>query len=102
MPDNQGQDAYQVFWSQEARASIRTLGEMAQGLGTGERLVHVVKSLDEILRREAGLVGEVCWQRGAIEERLAVREFLACRFAVDKTRNLVLVRDCIALSGHGF
>jgi hypothetical protein len=62
-------------------------------------LARVVRAIDDRLRREPLALGEVYRSRGAVEEHLAVHEFVAVDFAVDKGRKFVLVRDCRALSG---
>ena len=89
---------YQVVWARTARENLRDL----RSKGTPEnrkKLVRVVRELDERLRQDPLLVGEVYRVRGEIEEHMAIHEFLAIDFAVDKDRKFVLVRDCRALSG---
>jgi len=70
-------------------------------LGTSNVLVQAVKTLDRKLHRNPFDVGEPYRIKGIVEERTAVESFLAIDFAIDKARQLVLVRTCEALSGHG-
>jgi len=77
------------------------MSQIATELGTRQKLVRVVKVIDGKLRDMPDLLGELYRARGGVEEYIAVHEFLAIDFAVDKHRRLVLVRSCCALSGHG-
>ena len=77
----------QVLWARKAREALR------QGSEGGKELARVVRTLDERLHRDPFTLGEVYRSKGAVEEHLAVHEFLAIDFAIDKERRLVLVRD---------
>src|SRR5437868_4932615 len=94
-----GDVSYRVVWSRRAMNALRELGRKRRKFGTG-KLAQVVRDLDQKLRREPLEVGEVYRSRGAVAAHLAIYEFLAIDFAIDKQRKLVLVRDCRA-SGHG-
>jgi hypothetical protein len=91
---------YQVVWARTARENLQTLSNNTTPENR-KKLVRVVRELDERLRQDPLVVGEVYRVRGEIEEHMAVHEFLAIDFAVDKNRKFVLVRDCRALSGFG-
>jgi hypothetical protein len=98
MPD---EPSYRVFWSRKAMDTLKDLGRRASTSDLRKELARSVKTLDERLRREAPVVGEIYRSRGVVEEHLAVQGFVAIDFAIDKERQFVLVRDCRALSGHG-
>jgi hypothetical protein len=97
MPD---EPPYRVLWSRPAIDAVKEFGRKAREAGGGKDFARIVRTLDERLT-EPLAVGEVYRTKGAVEERLAVQEFLAIDFAVDRERKLVLVRHCRALSGHG-
>lgn len=63
--------------------------------------MQIAERLDERLRHDPLAVGEVYRSRGPVDLHLAVDDFLAIDFAIDQSRRLVLVRNCVALSGHG-
>lgn len=98
MPDDL---PYQVAWSRKAIAALKEMGRRVHGSGGRRELARVVRAIDDRLRREPLALGEVYRSRGTVAEHLAVHEFVAVDFAVDKERKFVLVRDCRALSGHG-
>jgi hypothetical protein len=83
---------YRVSWSRKVIDALKDFGENAHQSGVGEELVRLLRIIDERLRREPIDLGEVYRSRGAIEEHLAVRGFVAIDFAVDKERRFVLVR----------
>jgi hypothetical protein len=92
---------YRVSWS---RAAVETLNGLAQAAGDPTRrtdLARVVRAIDGRLRQAPLTFGETYRIRGAVEERLAILEFLAVDFGVDTVRKFVLVRKCHALSGYG-
>ena len=96
MSDTSPPSEYQVAWSEIARESVKANAAKARELGVGEHFLRIVKSLDEILRHDPLGLGEIRWQRGAVEGRVAILDFVAIPFRVDKARKLVLVRNCIA------
>jgi hypothetical protein len=98
MPDEL---SYRVVWSQQAIASAKELANKARASGREKELARVIRTLDARLCQDPLAAGEICRSRGVVEEHLAIHEFLAINFAVDKERKLVLVRGCCALSGHG-
>ncbi len=89
---------YRVTWSRKAMNVLKDQGKMARELGRGIELARVVRVIDERLRSAPTTFGGVYRSRGAIEEFLAVQEFVAIDFAVDVERKFVLVRDCHILS----
>ena len=91
MPDDR---PYRVSWSRKAVEAVKEMRRRAAGSGRQADLVRVVKATNDRLRRDPLTLGEVYRSRGAIEERLAVHEFLAADFAVDRVRRFVLVRAC--------
>ena len=93
---------YRVSWARKAIIQLKEFARVARESGGATKLARVVRALDERLRNDPVALGEVYRSRGAVEEHLAVNEFLAINFAVDTGRKFVLVRDCRALSGHGF
>jgi hypothetical protein len=98
MPDDL---PYRVSWSRRAVEALKAMGQRAAQTGRAAELAQVVKAIDDRLRRDPLAFGEVYRSRGAVEEHLAVHEFLAVDFAVDTARKFVVVRSCDALSGHG-
>jgi hypothetical protein len=92
---------YRVSWSRKAVEALKELRRTAGESARGAELTRVVQAIDERLRRQPLTFGEVYRSRGAVEEFLAVQQFLAVDFAVDRARQFVLVRACRALSGHG-
>jgi hypothetical protein len=98
MPDD---PPYRVSWSRKAVEALKEMGQRASAAGRATALAQLVRTIDERLRREPLTFGEVYRARGAVEEHLAAREYLAVDFAVDTARKFVLVRNCKALSGHG-
>lgn len=98
MPDDL---TYRVSWSRKVVEALKDLKRKAHEFGGGKELARVVRAIDDRLRREPLALGEVYRSRGAVEEHLAVHEFLAVDFAIDKERKFVLVRDCRPLSGQG-
>ncbi len=93
-PSLQGE--YQVVWSEIARASARANGERARNHGVARDFLRIIKTFDEQLCQDPLALGEKRWERGAVEGRIGILEFVAIPFRVDKLRKLVLVRDCIA------
>ena len=91
---------FRVVWTRTARERLRDLSNNAAP-ETRNNLVRIVRELDERLRQNPLQVGEVYRSRDEIDEHLAVHEFLAIDFAVDKVRHFVLVRVCRTLSGFG-
>ncbi len=91
---------YRVAWSQKSMRALKEMGRQAQASGLGKELARIIREIDVRLRRDPITFGEVYRSRGAVEEHLAVREFIAIDYAVDRDQKFVLVRDCQALSGH--
>jgi hypothetical protein len=91
---------YRVLWSQQAIAALKDFATRAAS-DSAQALTQAVQSVDEKLRSDPLVVGEIYRSRGDVEERLGIEAFLAIDFAVDKARKLVLVRVCRSLSGHG-
>jgi hypothetical protein len=98
MPDDL---PYRASWSRTTVEALNELARRAGDSGRREALARVVRALDDRLRRAPLTFGEAYRIRGAVEERLAVLEFLAVDFAVDTVRKFVLVRKVHALSGPG-
>jgi hypothetical protein len=93
------QPLFQVQWSRKAIDALRHMKRMIPTSNNGETLGQAVRALDARLRHEPLTVGEIYRARGVVEEYLAVVGFLVIDFAVDKARNLVLVRN-VAFSGN--
>jgi hypothetical protein len=89
-----------VAWSPQVRQTLKRLAAQADE-PTRSALAQIVRSLDDRLSRNPLTLGEIYRSRGGILEHLAVSDFLAIEFAVDRGRKFVLVRGCHALSGHG-
>jgi hypothetical protein len=87
---------YQVSWSDTARESIKASVVKAREIRVGEHFLQIIKALDEKLRKDPLSLGEIRWHRGSVEGRIAIFEFVAIPFRVDKVKRYVLVRDCIA------
>jgi hypothetical protein len=88
---------YRVSWSRKAREALYA----AASAGAARELARRARAVDERLSLDPLAFGEVYRIRGAVEERLAVLEFLAIDFAVDAQRRFVLVRTCHLLSRRG-
>ena len=88
------QAPHRVSWAPKASRALRKAAES----GGGRELARVARAVDERLSLDPLTFGEAYRSRGAVEERLAVLEFLAIDFAVDALRKFVLVRDCHFLS----
>jgi hypothetical protein len=73
----------------------------AASADAAHELASRAKAVDERLSLDPLAFGEVYRIRGAVEERLAVLEFLAIDIAVDVQRGFVLVRTCRLLSRRG-
>src|SRR5688572_25975401 len=93
--------SFRVLWSPQARDTLRSLRRKARGSSVGKTLAQVIRAVDDRLRRDPLSVGEVYRTRGNVAEHLAIHQFLAVDFAVDRQRKVVLVRACSVLSGHG-
>src|ERR1700733_11463254 len=92
--------SFHVFWSAQVRNVLKQMSHKAS-LALRKRLAEILRELETRLAHDPLSVGEVYRKRGGIAEFLAVHGFLSIDFAVDETHNLVLVRKCRALSGHG-
>ena len=86
--------SYQVFWSHEARQALQTFADSAPSPEIRREVARTVRSIDQRLRNDPVLVGEVYRVRGPIREHLAVQDLLAIDFAVDTARKLVAIRRC--------
>jgi hypothetical protein len=98
MPDDL---PYRVSWSRTAVEALNELARRASDPIRRAELARVARAIDDRLRRAPLTLGEAYRARGAVEERLAVVEFLAVDFAADAVRKFVLVRKVHALSGPG-
>jgi hypothetical protein len=88
---------YRVSWSRKAREALYA----AASADTSRELARRARAVDERLSLNPLAFGEVYRVRGAVEERLAVLDFLAVDFAVDVQRRFVWVRTCHLLSRRG-
>lgn len=95
MPNNL---PYRVSWSREAVEALKESWRKATDSDWQQELAQIVKSIDDVLRREPLAFGEIYRSRGAVEEHLAVRDFVAVNYAVDRVRKFVLVRTFDVLS----
>ena len=84
--------AYRGSWSRKAIEVLENATESGSNA-----LAGLVRAMDDRLRRNPVDVGEVYRARGAVEEHLAVYQFLAIDFAVDTNRKFALVRSCNVL-----
>lgn len=93
--------SYRVRWLPSAIQVIREYTRKLRATGREIELIQAVRTLEMRLRTDPTGLGEVYRSRGVVDEHLAVQDFLAIDFAVDKQRMFVLVRVCNALSGRG-
>lgn len=93
--------SYQVLWSHGARQTLRTFADSAPSPEMRQEVARTVRSIDQRLRTDPLLVGEVYRVRGPIREHLAVQDLLAVDFAVDTARMLVAIRRCHVGSRQG-
>jgi hypothetical protein len=91
---------FRVGWSAGAVQTLEEARTRGEEFGGPQELARVIRRADERLRQDPLAFGEVYRSRGAIDEHLAVLEFLAVDFAIDRERQFVFVRTCTILS-HG-
>jgi len=93
--------SYQVLWSRKALDALKAMRDKVKDSDGRLALAQAIRVLDQRLRANPLLVGEVYRSKGGVAEHLAVHELVAIDFAIDAKRKIVVVRDARALSGLG-
>jgi hypothetical protein len=94
--------SFGVFWSAMAREAAKQYASQASTLGIAKRFLQILKDLLTLLATQPTTFGEPQWQRGNVEDRLGILDFVAVQYRVDISARVVLVVRCTVLSGHGF
>jgi len=91
---------YRVSWSRQAIEVVKDYGEQLAEPEQTE-FADLLRTIDDRLRRDPLLYGEIYRSRGGILDHLAVCSFVTVYFAIDPVRQFVLVRNCRFLSRRG-
>ncbi len=91
---------YRVLWSPRVSRDIREISSKADA-SLRLKIAEILRKVEARLSYLPETFGEIYSLKGPIAQHLGIADFLSFDVAIDEKHRLVVVRNCVPLSGRG-